>query len=46
MARDSKKFRTYYAENVPGLNLQVEFEGENGGTFTAGFSIGVDFFWF
>jgi len=46
MARDSKKFRAYFASNAPGLDFQVEFEGENGGTFTAGFSIGVDFFWF
>ena len=23
-----------------------EFEGEDGGTFTAGFSVGTDLFWF
>tara|TARA_R110000796_G_scaffold198422_2_gene314718 strand:+ start:4083 stop:4829 length:747 start_codon:yes stop_codon:yes gene_type:complete len=46
MAIDSKKFRTYYTNNSPMLDLTAEFEGENGGTFTAGFSIGSDFFWF
>jgi hypothetical protein len=45
-ARDAKQFRTYYAETMPGLNLDYEFEGENGGTFTAGFPIGPDLFWF
>ena len=45
-ARDAKQFRTYYAETMPGLNLDYEFEGENGGTFTAGFPIGSNLFWF
>ena len=45
-ARDAKQFRTYYAETMPNLNLDYEFEGENGGTFTAGFPIGPDLFWF
>jgi hypothetical protein len=45
-ARDAKKFRTYYADTMPGLNLDYEFEGENGGTFIAGFPIGTDLFWF
>ena len=45
-ARDAKQFRTYYAETMPGLNLDYEFEGENGGTFIAGFPIGPDLFWF
>ena len=45
MARDSRNFRKYYAENAPGLDFTVEFEGEQGGTFTAGFPIGTDFFW-
>ena len=44
MARDSKKFRTYYMEQCPGLDMNLEFEGEHGGTFTAGFSIKADFF--
>tara|TARA_R110001592_G_scaffold362181_1_gene675269 strand:+ start:2869 stop:3624 length:756 start_codon:yes stop_codon:yes gene_type:complete len=46
MALDSKKFRTYYVEHCPGLDMNLEFEGEHGGTFTAGFSIKSDFFWF
>jgi hypothetical protein len=46
MAKDSKQFRTYYANNAPTLDFTAEFEGENGGTFTAGFSIESDFFWF
>jgi hypothetical protein len=45
MARDSRNFRKYYAENAPGLDFTVEFEGERGGTFTARFPIGADFFW-
>ena len=45
-AQDAKKFRTYYADTMPGLNLDYEFEGENGGTFIAGFPIGPDLFWF
>lgn len=46
LARDAKQFRTYVADNVPNLDMQYEFEGENGGTFIAGFPIGTDFFWF
>jgi hypothetical protein len=46
LARDAKKFRTYVADNVPNLDMQYEFEGENGSTFIAGFPIGTDFFWF
>ena len=46
MAKDSKQFRTYYADHAPALDFTTEFEGENGGTFTAGFSIGSDLFWF
>ena len=45
-AQDAKKFRTYYVDTMPGLNLDYEFEGENGGTFIAGFPIGPDLFWF
>ncbi len=46
LAREAKQFRTYVFDNMPGVNLQYEFEGEAGGTFTAGFQIGSDFFWF
>ena len=46
LARDAKQFRTYVAENIPNLDMQYEFEGEDGSTFIAGFPIGTDFFWF
>jgi hypothetical protein len=45
LAGDSKRFRTYYIENAPGLDYNYEFEGENGGTFTAVFQINADIFW-
>lgn len=46
LAGDAKKFRRYITDNAPGLNYEYEFEGESGGTFTAGFPIGADLFWF
>lgn len=46
LAKDSKKFRNYITNNAPGLDFQYEFEGDNGGTFTAGFQVGSDLFWF
>lgn len=46
LAGHAKRFRTYVFDNMPGVELQYEFEGENGGTFKAGFQIGSDFFWF
>ena len=46
LAKDSRSFRTYVANNIPDLDMKYEFEGEDGGTFTAGFPIGTDFFWF
>ena len=46
LAIDSKKFRRYISENSPQLILNYEFEGEDGGAFTAGFPIGADLFWF
>jgi hypothetical protein len=46
MAKDSKEFRIFYVKNTPGLDLTYEFEGENGGTFEAGFQLGSDLFWF
>ena len=46
MALESKRFRSYYVDNAPGLDLTTEFEGERGGTFRAGFPISSDFFWF
>ena len=46
LASDSRKFRTYIAENAPGMNYEYEFEGEDGGTFIARFQPGTDLFWF
>jgi hypothetical protein len=46
LAKDSREFRSYYLENVPGIDLTFEFEGENGGTFKSGFQLGSDLFWF
>jgi hypothetical protein len=46
LAKDAKEFRTYYTEHTPGMDFEYEFEGENGGTFTATFPIGIDLFWF
>ena len=45
-AADAKQFRKFVSENTPGLNLIVEFEGEDGSTFSAGFPIGPELFWF
>lgn len=46
LASESKSFREYVAKNAPGMNYEYEFQGEDGGTFTAGFSVGTDLFWF
>lgn len=46
MSIDAKPFRKYVADNTPGLDFNVEFEGENGSTFTATFPIGPELFWF
>ena len=46
LAKNSREFRSYFIQNTPGINLTYDFEGENGGTFTAGFQIGSDLFWF
>lgn len=45
-AKDSKKFRDFIANNMPDLLMRYEFEGEDGGTFSSGFPIRSDFFWF
>jgi hypothetical protein len=45
-AGDSKKFRSYVIDNQPGINFDIEVEGEDGSTFTAGFRVGLDLFWF
>jgi hypothetical protein len=46
MARDAKTFRSYVQTNTPGIDTNIEFEGELGGTFNSRFQFGSDFFWF
>jgi hypothetical protein len=46
LAKDAKKFRTYVTDNAPGLVLETTFTGDDGSTFTAGFQVGSDLFWF
>lgn len=46
LLKDSRIFRKFYKENEPGLNFTYEFEGEDGGAFTAGFQFTADLFWF
>lgn len=46
LAIDARQFRKYIEANTPGIDLDVEFEGESGGTFTSKFQLGSDFFWF
>lgn len=45
LSEHSKQFRMHIAEHTPKLNTSYEFEGESGGTFTAGFQFGPDLFW-
>jgi len=45
LARDAKRFRTYYIENAPGLDFNYEFEGEDGSTFITPFPVAGDLFW-
>lgn len=45
-ASSARAFRQYMSSNMPGLDFNVEFEGEDGSTFTAGFQLGPDLFWF
>ena len=46
LARDAKKFRDWVQSNSPGINLEIKFEGEDGGTFNSKFQLGSDIFWF
>ena len=46
MAIDAKKFRKYMLNNMPGLDMVFECEGEDGGTFPGSFRLGTDLFWF
>jgi len=43
---DSRKFREYMAENMPSLDLNLQFEGENGSTFSSKFQLGSELLWF
>lgn len=44
-AGESKKFRNYVLETIPGLNFDIEFEGEDKDTFTSRFPIGPEILW-
>lgn len=46
LALDAKRFRKHVQEITPDLDLNVEIEGEDGSTFTTGFPIGPELFWF
>ena len=46
LALESKKFRKFIEDNTPELDMNYEFEGEDGSTFISRFPIGSDLFWF
>jgi hypothetical protein len=46
LSKQAKQFRQYIINNSPGVILEADFEGEDGSTFTAGFPLKADFFWF
>ncbi len=46
LALESKIFRKYIEDNTPSIVTKYEFEGEDGSTFTTGFQLGSDLFWF
>lgn len=45
LIQDSKAFQEHVLNNSPGVHFEYEFEGEDGGTFTAGFPLGSDLLW-
>jgi len=45
-ARDAKKFREYVKDNAPGIDYEMNFEGEDGSTFKTTFPVGSNLFWF
>ena len=45
LAADSREFRKYLVDNLYGLDFNMQFEGESGSTFTAGFRIGPELLW-
>ena len=45
-AKDAKRFREYVKENAPGVDYEMNFEGEDGSTFKAMFPVNSNLFWF
>jgi len=45
-AGDSKNLRTHIIKTQPGIQDTIQVEGENGSTFSAGFRLKPDLFWF
>jgi len=45
IAKQSKDFRKYIADNAYGVDYNITFEGENGSTFQSKFQIGGELFW-
>lgn len=45
LAVDSRKFRNYVDRNTPAVDLTVDFEGEDGSTFSSVFPVGSDLLW-
>jgi hypothetical protein len=45
LSEQSKQFRRYVGDHTPKIDTTYEFEGEDGGTFAAGFQFGPDLFW-
>jgi hypothetical protein len=43
--KESKKFRTYYADNSPSVTDEIKFKGENGDTFSSKFRFNASVFW-
>ena len=45
LTKDSRAIREHMATNIPGINFDIEIEGEDGSTFNIMFQIGADFLW-
>jgi len=45
-ASAAREYRKYMIENLPGLDFNVEFEGEDRSTFMSTFQVGTELFWF
>lgn len=46
IASAAKQFRNHLSQHMPGINYEVEFEGEDGSTFISTFQLGSELFWF